>query len=161
MEQLSPSLEDYMEAIYVVKINRKSVKPIEIARKLNVKKPSVTGAVKKLSRKGFLRYRKYEDIVITEKGEKLARDIYRKHKLLSKFFIEVLQIKEDTAEEDACRMEHALSKPTLSKLTKFIEMSEIATRNLPASARSKRAISEHTQEHAPRFSAAVLDRSVK
>ncbi len=119
--ELSPSLENYLETIYLVKKDKKSIKPIEVARRLNVKKPSVTGAVKRLSEKGFLEYKRYDDIEITEKGEKAAREVYRKHKLLLKFFVEVLKIEKNVAEEDACKIEHELSKSALSKLTKFIE----------------------------------------
>jgi DtxR family Mn-dependent transcriptional regulator len=121
MEKLSPSLEDYLEAIYLVKRDKKTIKPIEVARRLNVKKPSVTGAVKKLSEKGFLKYKKYNDIAITAEGERIAKEIYKKHKLLLKFFVEILKIKKSVAEEDACKMEHTLSKITLNQLTKFIE----------------------------------------
>lgn len=121
MAELSPSEENYLETIYLVKKDKKTVKPIEVAKRLNVKKPSVTGAVKKLSKKGFIQYKKYNAITITKEGEKIAREIYKKHKLLSKFFIEVLKIKKNIAEEDACKIEHTLSKTTLNKLTRFIE----------------------------------------
>ena len=124
MEKLSPSLEDYLEAIYLVKKDKKTVKPIEVARRLNVKKPSVTGAVKKLSKKGFLKYKKYNDINITENGEKIAKEVYKKHKLLLKFFFEILKVKKNIAEEEACKIEHNLSKTTLNQLTKFIESVE-------------------------------------
>ena len=119
--ELSPSEEDYLETIYLVKKEHKTVKPIEVAKKLNVRKPSVTGAVKKLSKKGFIQYQKYGDIKITEEGEKTARDIYKKHQMLMRFFTEVLKLEKNIAEEDACKIEHTLSKKTLNKLTKFIQ----------------------------------------
>jgi len=119
--ELSPSEEDYLETIYLVKKEYKTVKPIEVAKKLNVRKPSVTGAVKKLSKKGFIQYKKYGDIKITEEGEKTARDIYKKHQMLMRFFTEVLKLEKSIAEEDACKIEHTLSKKTLNKLTRFIQ----------------------------------------
>lgn len=119
--ELSPSEENYLETIYLVKQDKKAVKPIEIARRMNVKKPSVTGAVKKLSEKGFLEYKRYNNIIITQKGEKAAKDVYSKHKLLVKFFVEILNLDKKIAEEDACKVEHSLSKTALSKLTKFIQ----------------------------------------
>ncbi|MBL7054364.1 metal-dependent transcriptional regulator [Candidatus Woesearchaeota archaeon] len=121
MEKLSSSQEDYLEAIYLIKKDKKSIKSIEIARRLNVKKPSVTVAVKKLAKKGFLNYKKYNTITMTGWGEKIAKDIYKKHEILLKFFVDVLKIKKSVAEEDACKIEHTLSKTTLNRLTRFIK----------------------------------------
>ena len=121
MAELSPSLEDYLETIYLLKRDKNIVKSIEIAKRLKVKKPSVTGAVKKLSEKGFLKYKKYNKIIITKKGERIAKSTYKKHILLSKFFIDVLKINKNLAEKEACNVEHTLSDQTLNKLTKFVE----------------------------------------
>jgi DtxR family Mn-dependent transcriptional regulator len=120
-EKLSPSLEDYLETIYLIKKEKTVVKPIEVAKRLVVKKPCVTDAVKKLSKKGLVKYKKYGDITLTKRGMETSEEIYDKHKILVEFLVKVLKIKKEIAKKDACKIEHILSPTTLNKLTKFLE----------------------------------------
>jgi DtxR family Mn-dependent transcriptional regulator len=122
MERLSPSLEDYMETIYVVKKDLGSVRTKDIAKKLNVSLPSVTEAIQKLSKNNFLQHKKYGKVSLTAKGRKAAKDVYKRHKILLNFFTDTLKVNKDVAEKDACRTEHMLSQVTLNKLTKFLEI---------------------------------------
>jgi len=114
-------LEDYLEAIYLIKKTKKIVKVKDIAIALKIKLPSVTEMIRKLSRKGLVKYEKYGYIELTKKGELLARKIYKKHEILFNFLTKFLGLDKKTALQDACKMEHGLSKKTLNKLIKFIK----------------------------------------
>ena len=79
METLSQCLEDYLEAIYIINLNKKVVRVKEVAEFLNVKNPSVVDAISKLAEKGFVTHEKYGYLNLTEKGVKSAKGVYKKH----------------------------------------------------------------------------------
>ena len=124
MVSLTQSEEDYLEAIHVIGLEKKIIRVKDIAKHLNVKLPSVTGSIKKLSKKGLTVYEKYEDVQLTKEGEKRAKEVFKKHQILVLFLTKVLKVKKETAAKDACLMEHSLSLETLKKLTKFVKKYE-------------------------------------
>ena len=124
MEKLSISLEDYIEEIYIQVLDAGHAKVTDIANKLGVKKASVTGAMNTLAEKELINYAPYSPITLTEKGEKIAKEILTKHKNLVSFFVEVLGANKNEAVEIACKMEHIVSKKifhNMVKLTEFVK----------------------------------------
>ena len=119
MYQVSKSSEDYLEIIYELNRKKGRARVKDIALGLNVKLPSVTEMLKKLSDKGFVRYEKYGKIKLTPEGRTIAKSTYNKHKLLTKFFIS-LGIDKKTAIHDACMAEHILSKKTINKIDEYV-----------------------------------------
>jgi len=117
--KLSKSNEDYLEAMYNLKKSRGVIKVKEIAYILKVKPPSVVEALQKLSKLGLISYEKYGDINLTLKGTEIAESVINKHDILNNFLI-LLNVDKDTADEEACAMEHFLSTSTINKLKKFI-----------------------------------------
>jgi DtxR family Mn-dependent transcriptional regulator len=115
------SMEDYLEAIAILAEEGYPVKVTEIGKALGVKKPSVTSALTKLSEAGLLKHEKYGDVVLTAEGERIAQDVYWRHRTLRQFLVEILNVDPAVAEGDACRMEHVLSSTSLERLAKFIE----------------------------------------
>jgi DtxR family Mn-dependent transcriptional regulator len=115
------SMEDYLEAMFILVEQGKPVKVTEIGKALGVKKPSVTSALTKLSEAGLVQHEKYGDIVLTADGERIAQDVYQRHCTLRQFLVEILNVDPAVAEGDACRMEHVLSPSSLERLAKFIE----------------------------------------
>lgn len=120
MRYLTASLEDYLEIIHILKQDADSVGITDIARALSISKPSVNKAINTLKLEGFVFQEKYGKINLTEKGESTAKSIYKKHKILIEFLNEVLGVELKTAEIDACKIEHILSKETLSGIEKFL-----------------------------------------
>lgn len=117
------SAEDYLERIYMIKADKGYVKSIDLAKSLNVSKPSVSYAMKQLSENGYISMDESKSIHLTEKGEKIAKRIYARHKFLSDVFIK-LGVNKDTAIMDACKIEHHVSDETfkaLQKLDKYIK----------------------------------------
>ncbi len=114
---LSPSLEDYLEAIYAVSRETGFARASVVSRRLKVSKPSVSSAVKALAARGLLGQERYGGIRLSPSGEKLGADISSRHSTLKDFFTSVLHMLPEAAERDACRAEHALSRNALSRIS--------------------------------------------
>jgi DtxR family Mn-dependent transcriptional regulator len=131
MEKLSQSLEDYLEAIYVVSLEKKIVRVKDLVKKLDVKTASVIGALKKLEQKGFVEHEHYGYIDLTPDGVRKATRIHEKHQVLYRFLTDVLQVGPEVAENDACLIEHDISDETFAKIIKLIKLVETAPDQLP------------------------------
>ncbi len=121
MVRLSKSLEDYIEAIYLISLKKKVVRVKEIAKFLDVKTPSVVDAVSKLQERGLLTHEKYGYLYLTKKGIDIARSVYKKHEEVYKFLNQFLGMDEDISEKDACGIEHSISKETLNRIVKLMK----------------------------------------
>jgi len=121
MVPLSDSLEDYLEAVYIIGMKKKVVRVKEIAGFLNVKLPSVVDAVSKLQEKDLIFHEKYGYLNLTKSGLETAKVIYRKHEEIYKFLNQFLGMDEQTSEKDACGIEHHISKSTLERIIKLME----------------------------------------
>ena len=118
--QLSASLEDYLEAIYLIVQQKQAARAKDIVTHLKVRAASVTGALKQLSEKVLVNHAPYDIITLTRSGERLARDVFKRHQALYDFFVTVLGIDPQEAEESACKLEHVISAPILSRLIRFV-----------------------------------------
>ncbi|MBE0425872.1 MAG: metal-dependent transcriptional regulator [Nitrospirae bacterium] len=127
-ELLSSTVEDYLEAIFNLEKDKKAVRVKDIAQKMMVKLPTVTSMLNTLLQKGLIEHEKYEYVELTEKGLKVAREVDRRHGILRNFLTNILKIDARQAEEDACKMEHAISSVTFEKLVQFIEFIEMCPR---------------------------------
>lgn len=117
---LTASLEDYLEIVYILQQDGSDVGITDISRELKISKPSVTKAIGILRSEELVIQEKYGKITLTEKGISTAKEIYKKHKILSKFINKVLGVNERTAEIDACKLEHVLSAETLLGMKKYL-----------------------------------------
>ncbi|MGD9367841.1 MAG: metal-dependent transcriptional regulator [Desulfobacteraceae bacterium] len=117
---LTPVMEDYLEAIYDLDNEKKVVRVKDIAKRMDVKMPTVTSMLKTLSNRGLVHYEKYEYVELTSSGNDVGREIRRRHSILLAFLTDVLKIDYATANDDACKMEHALSVATMDRLTGFM-----------------------------------------
>jgi len=118
---LSSSMEDYLEVIHQLIVKHKAARVRDIADALGVKMPSVTGALKKLSQKGLVNYDPHQVITLTDEGERVAKQVARTHRTIARFLETVLDIDPETADKNACRMEHAVDEVVLSRLVKYLE----------------------------------------
>jgi len=118
-DKLSESLEDYLEVILELERTLRVARAKDIAKKMGVQRGSVTSALKNLEEKGLINYEPYSFVTLTPKGNKIAKDITRRHAVLKNLLSNVLNIDEETAESTACRMEHAIDKKTLERLVAF------------------------------------------
>ena len=119
--KLTGSLEDYLEAVYLIEKKKGEVRITDIALFMNLSKPSVNKAVSTLKENGLLEHEKYGAIKLTESGTNLAKEIYFRHETLTKFFIETLDIEPEIAEDEACKIEHIISSQTLGRLVNYMK----------------------------------------
>lgn len=111
-KKLTPSSEDYLESILKLSALDDSVRSIDIAEDLHVSKASVTKAMGILRDAGLIEQAHYGLIRLTAQGRQRAGEIQQRHSLIKLFLTEILGIENSIAEQDACRMEHAISDTT-------------------------------------------------
>ncbi len=116
----SANMEDYLEAIRTLSDEAGSVKVTRLSEALHVRKPSVTAAVARLAYEGLVHHQKYGAIELTPLGKDVADDVCRRHDALRVFLTEILGVSAETAEQDACRLEHHLSPESSARLGQFV-----------------------------------------
>ena len=114
------SSEDYLEAILMIREKKGSCRSVDVAAHLGFSKPSVSVAVSKLEESGCIERGRDGQLMLTEKGMAIARDTLDKHYLLTDVF-RAMGVSGETAEHDACLIEHSLSEETYEKLRLFWE----------------------------------------
>ena len=117
---MTKSLEDYLEEIHVLILEKGRARVRDVAHDLHVKMPSVVKAITELKKLELVNQEPYGDIELTPKGRKLAANVLGRHKLLKAFLVK-LNVPEETADNDACLMEHILSATTLDRIRAFVE----------------------------------------
>ena len=112
--------EDYLEQILMQLEKKGHARSTDIAASLNVTKPSVSVAMKKLRENGYITMGADNMISLTDKGYAIARKIYDRHKSLTKFLVQ-LGVPENIAVEDACKIEHDLSEESYQAICSQIK----------------------------------------
>lgn len=117
--QINESSENYLETILVLSRKLPVVRSVDIANELGFKKSSVSVAMKNLREKDHITVTDAGFIYLTDEGRKIAEMIYERHEMISGF-LEKLGVSREIAAEDACRIEHVISKESFSALKQFI-----------------------------------------
>ncbi len=120
-ENLSSSLEDYLEAILHVTSRSDVARSRDIAEALGVTKASVTGALKTRSGKKLVNYEPYGFVTLTKRGRAIAEKVAMKHDVIESFFTEILGVEADAAQEAACKVEHSLGADIMDRLSVFMD----------------------------------------
>lgn len=119
--QLKESGEMYLETIYVLSQKKNFVRAIDICEEMGYSKPSVSRAMGLLRDGGYINVAKDGGITLTDLGLEVAERTYERHKVLSKFFISI-GVNEETAVNDACKIEHVISSETFAALKKHMNI---------------------------------------
>ncbi len=117
---LSPAMQDYLEEILNLSNQLGTVRVTDIAERLNLTKASVSQALNQLREQGLVTQERYGPVKLTERGRYYGRVVRRRHVVLSSFLTVVLKLDHETAEKDACEMEHAVSSETIERLVNFL-----------------------------------------
>ncbi len=112
--------ENYLETILMLKERQGVVRSVDIARFLNFSKPSVSRAMGILKENGYITVEPGGELELTEKGMQKAGAIYERHKILTAFLQQVSGVSPQTAEIDACRVEHVISEETFQGIKRFM-----------------------------------------
>lgn len=117
---IQESAENYLEAILMIKQRKGEVHSVDIAAELGFSKPSVSVAMKNFRQNGYITMDEHGHIELTEAGLDIAERIYERHRLISAL-LKKLGVKEDTAMEDACRIEHDISPETFEAMKRLYD----------------------------------------
>ena len=112
--------EDYLEAVLVLQKKKVMVRSVDLARHMGFSKPSISHAVGVLKNGGFLTVDEDGYFHLTEDGREIAEKIYERHQFFTEQLVAV-GVDRETAERDACRIEHAISEETFQKLKASVE----------------------------------------
>ena len=113
--KIQESAENYLETIYVLKKKNGSVRSIDVANELSFSKASVSVAMKSFREEGYITVDDDGTLNLTEKGLEIALRVYERHEILAKALM-ALGVDEETAYEDACRIEHHISDVSVEKI---------------------------------------------
>lgn len=113
--EIGKSSEDYLESMIMLKEQNGYVRSVDIAAHLGVTKPSVSNAMKRLRAEGYIEMDRTGFITMTQKGAEIAEKIYARHKKLTGYFI-AIGVDPETAERDACKIEHDISDETFNAI---------------------------------------------
>ena len=117
---LHESGEMYLESIFVLKNKMGAIRSIDLGEYMGYSKPSISRAVSLLKQGDFITVSKEGYIDLTEKGLTVAKKIFDRHTILTSFLLSI-GVSEQTATDDACKMEHDLSDETFNALKKYLE----------------------------------------
>lgn len=118
--RIQESGEMYLETIYILQKKTGNVRSVDVAEHMGYSKPSISRAMGLLKNGGFIEIARDGIIVLTQTGVNVAEKIYERHTLLSKLLV-TLGVSAETAAEDACKMEHAISDETFEAIKMHIE----------------------------------------
>lgn len=117
--------EDYLESIYRLSLDSGepdgAVRSVDVADQLEVSKASVNKALNQLKDMGMVTQSRYGRVTLTSEGEKYAKIVWRSHRALRAFLQTDLGVEPETADEEACLMEHALSADTMTRLIDYLQ----------------------------------------
>ncbi|SRR5712692_1727614 len=120
----TPRKEDYVEIIYELIREKGYAKPVDIANHLHVTPPTVTGMLNKLREEQLIVHEKYGGIILTDKGNSMAKKLGQRHALLVNF-LKLLGVEETRAQKDTEGLEHYIDSKTLELLDKFVEYAKL------------------------------------
>ncbi len=113
---LSPPMEDYLEAVLVISNEQGFARVKDLARHLSVSDSSVVAALRTLKARKLVDHERYGYVRLTEEGREIAAEVFHRHMVLASFLEGVLGLDAETAARDACRIEHTVSPATFSRL---------------------------------------------
>ena len=118
---ISPQAEEYLEAIYRLEKKKGFAKTMELARTLNVVPGSITNTIEGLKRRALLTHKPYKGVKLTKKGENIALDVLRRHRLAELLLTDILHLDSNKVHDEACKLEHVLSDIILNSIETFLE----------------------------------------
>lgn len=119
-KQETPRAEDYLETVYHLIEDKGYANTVEISDKLKVKPPTVSSMIGKLASRGYLLHEPYRGMKLTESGEKIARSVISRHKIISEF-LSMIGVEGDIAYEDTEGIEHHMQPTTIYRIERLVE----------------------------------------
>ena len=122
--KIQESGENYLETILILEMEKGNVRSIDVANRLEFSKASISRAMGILKEAGYLTIDDAGNLLLTEAGRERANQIYERHQLIQRFLMECLEVSEETAEKDACRIEHIVSEETVEQMRQWLQAAD-------------------------------------
>ena len=119
--KIQESGENYLETILILQNKNGFVRSTDVAAELDFAKPSISRAMSILKKAEFITMEDNGRIKLTEKGLKKAAEVYERHQLISEYLVKALGVSIETADRDACRIEHIISEESFEKIKEFVD----------------------------------------
>ena len=127
---LTMASEDYLESIYRIMDEQQAfetgIRSVDVAEQLDVSKASVNKAIATLKEHGMVEQTRYGRVTLTPEGREYGKDVWHRHRTLRLFLTKGLGVDDETADEEACLMEHALSEDTMCRWCEYLEQQGIS-----------------------------------
>ncbi len=117
----SSTLESYLEQVQELQRRYGAVRVTDLATAMGCTTPSATNALRRLAKLELIHYEAYRPVILTKQGESAVRKLDSRHRVLADFFLNVLELPNPFADEEACRLEHKISPATITRLAEFME----------------------------------------
>ncbi|MDR1638723.1 MAG: metal-dependent transcriptional regulator [Clostridiales bacterium] len=122
MDKLTFTMENYLEAVYELSDDGIGARLTDIAARMSVNKSTASTAMATLAERGLIEDGRYRRIILTEAGKSMASGVAEKHKTIRWFFTEVLDLDDETADTDACAIEHVISDRSIHAMRDYLRM---------------------------------------
>ncbi|MDR2354901.1 MAG: metal-dependent transcriptional regulator [Clostridiales Family XIII bacterium] len=123
-DKLTFTMENYLEAVYELsqeqETKARGARLTDVAVRLSVNKSTASAAMTTLAEKDLIEAGRYRRIVLTEAGHDMASAVAEKHKTIGRFFTEILDLDDETADTDACAIEHVISDRAIHAMRNFL-----------------------------------------
>ena len=113
--EVSPTVEEYLEAIYKLQEREGSAKTTKLAKELKVALGTITNTVESMEKQSLIVHQPYKGVRLTAKGRKIALDVVRRHRLSERLLVDILRLEWSKAHDAACKLEHAFADKELSR----------------------------------------------
>ena len=117
----TPTIEEYLETIYIMEIENPPVRSARVAEAMGVSAPTITDTLRRMAEQGYVRAERGRGVVLTAVGRKLAESLVRRHRLSERWLVDVLGLDWARAHEEACRLEHAISQEVEERLARILD----------------------------------------
>ncbi len=117
---ISPTIEDYLKAIFKLQKGKEKVTTSSIAERLQLSNATVTSMIKKLAKQKLVKHVSYHGVVLTEGGEKIAVKVIRRHRLVELFLKEILKLEWDKVHDEAEKLEHYISDEIMDSIDRVL-----------------------------------------
>src|SRR6266480_3154907 len=150
--------EDYLKALYLLRGDERPVPTRELAHRLGISSPSVSGMVTRLTAQGLVEHDRYRGPQLTREGRKVALELVRHHRLLEMFLVQVLGYSWDEVHDEAERLEHVISERMEQRIFELLGRPELDPHGhaIPSLSGQVRSLSERTLSESRRGESVVL-----
>jgi len=144
-QEVSPTSEEYLEAIY--KLNKKtgSAKTSNLADQLQVSLGTITNTIENLEKQGLITHEPYKGVKLTEKGRKVALNVIRRHRLSERLLTDILHVDWSKVHNAACKLEHDLTRDVIEPLEKILGHPKTCPHGNPIPTESGRVVEEKSE----------------